>query len=338
MDLEIEQINNQEVMIYEDGENKFKVEVEVDNETVWLTQRQMSELFGKSLKTVNEHLKNIYREGELDEISTIRKSRIVQIEGDRKVERDLIFYNLDVIISVGYRVKSKQGTQFRIWATQILKDHLIKGYTLNEKRLKEKLAQFEELQNTIKILERTVQSQQIQLDEAQGLLKVISEYSYALDLLDSYDHQNVKISRTTDGESYILSYEEAMLVIEKMKNEFATDLFGREKDESFKGSLGAIYQTAFEQDLYPSIEEKASNLLYFIVKNHSFLDGNKRIAAAIFLYFMNANGILYKKDGSKKIGDNTLVAMTLMIAESKPSEKDLIVKVLVNLINDRNEL
>lgn len=325
-----------QIVIYEDNEKNIKFEVGVESETVWLTQKQMSELFGKSTKTINEHIKNIYKEEELIEESTIRKSRIVQIEGSREVEREIFLYNLDVIISVGYRVKSKQGTQFRIWATKLLKDFLIKGYLINEKKLKEKSAQFDELKATIKILERTVEKQQIQLDEAEGLLKVISEYTYALDLLDSYDHQCVTVLDSTKIESYQLSYEEAMNVVNKMKDEFTTDLFGREKDESFKGSLGAIYQTAFGEEVYPSIEEKAANLLYFIVKNHSFLDGNKRIAAAIFIYFMNANKILYREDGSKRIGDNTLVAMTLMIAESNPVEKDLIVKVLINLINNRN--
>ncbi len=325
-----------QIVIYEDNEKNIKFEVGIESETVWLTQKQMSELFGKSTKTINEHIKNIYKEEELIEESTIRKSRIVQIEGSRKIEREIFLYNLDVIISVGYRVKSKQGTQFRIWATKLLKDFLIKGYLINEKKLKEKSAQFDELKATIKILERTVEKQQIQLDEAEGLLKVISEYTYALDLLDSYDHQRVTVLDSTKIESYQLSYEEAMNVVNKMKDEFTTDLFGREKDESFKGSLGAIYQTAFGEEVYPSIEEKAANLLYFIVKNHSFLDGNKRIAAAIFIYFMNANKILYREDGSKRIGDNTLVAMTLMIAESNPIEKDLIVKVLINLINNRN--
>ena len=325
-----------QIVIYEDNEKNIKFEVGIENETVWLTQKQMSELFGKSTKTINEHIKNIYKEKELIEESTIRKSRIVQIEGSRKIEREIFLYNLDVIISVGYRVKSKQGTQFRIWAPKLLKDFLIKGYLINEKKLKEKSAQFDELKATIKILERTVEKQQIQLDEAEGLLKVISEYTYALDLLDSYDHQCLTVLDSTKIESYQLSYEEAMNVVNKMKDEFTTDLFGREKDESFKGSLGAIYQTAFGEEVYPSIEEKAANLLYFIVKNHSFLDGNKRIAAAIFIYFMNANKILYREDGSKRIGDNTLVAMTLMIAESNPIEKDLIVKVLINLINNRN--
>ena len=240
---------------------------------------------------------------------------------------------MDLIISVGYRVNSKRGTQFRIWATNLLKQHLINGYTINEKRLKEQTQKLFDLQNTIKILERTIENQVKELDEAKGLLKVISDYSYALTILDEYDHQDVKMRDTTKREAYVLTYEEAVEVINSMKTEFSSGLFGNEKDESFKGSLGAIYQTAFGEEVYQSIEEKGANLLYFIVKNHSFSDGNKRIAAAIFIYFMNRNGILYRKDGSKRIADNTLVAITLMIAESRPQEKDIIVKVLVNLIN-----
>lgn len=229
-----------------------------------------------------------------------------------------------MIISIGYRVNSKRGTQFRIWATNILKDYLIKGYTLNEKKLNEKLEKFKELQKAIKVLERTVNNQQIVLDEVKILLKVVSEYSYALNILDSYDHQNLEITKSTKRESYKLTYSEVIEIIEKMK------------DESLKGSLGAIYQTAFGKDVYPSIEEKAANLLYFIVKNHSFVDGNKRIAAAVFIYFMNANDLLYDEKGSKRIENNTLVAITLMIAESNSNEKDLIIKVLVNLINNNN--
>ncbi len=243
-------------------------------------------------------------------------------------------YNLDVIISIGYRVKSKRGTEFRICANSILKEYLIKGYALDERRFeKEKLL---DLVKFIGIAENALNSQVKDLDEARGIFKVLSDYSYALTILDEYDHQNIEIKESTKKPSYIMSYEEAMNLVNSMKNEFSSALFGNEKDESFKGSLGAIYQTAFGEEVYPSIEEKASNLLYFIVKNHSFSDGNKRIAAAVFVYFMKMNNLLYKMDGTKKIADNTLVAMTLMIAESRPQEKDIIVKVLVNLINSNN--
>lgn len=317
-------------------ENNNCIDVNLNEDTVWLSLNQMAELFQRDKSVISRHIKNIYLTEELYRDSTVAFFATVQNENGRQVKREIEYFNLDVIISIGYRVNSKRGTQFRIWATNVLKDHLVRGYTLNERKLAEKIEKFEELQNTIKILERTVNNQQLALDEAKGLLRVVSEYSYALEILDSYDHQNIEIKNSTKRKSYKLTYQESMEIIYKMKGEFATDLFGREKDDSFKGSLGAIYQTAFGEDVYPSIEEKAANLLYFIVKNHSFLDGNKRIAVAIFLYFMNANKLLYCEDGSKRIADNTLVAITLMIAESNPNEKDLIVKVLVNLINANN--
>jgi len=323
-------MDNKEIEIYQTKDGKTSIEVNVKNETIWLTQKQMSELFEKNVKTINEHIKNIFSEGELEENSVIRNFRITASDGKTY---ETMHYNLDVIISVGYRVKSKQGTKFRIWATNLLKQHLIEGYTINEKKLKEQNQKLMDLKSTIKILERTVENQKIELDDAKGLLKVISDYTYALTILDEYDHQKVRLRDVTKKEAYLLTYYEAMEVINSMKNEFSSDLFGNEKDESFKSSLGAIYQTAFGEEVYPSIEEKGANLLYFIVKNHSFSDGNKRIAAAIFIYFMNRNNMIYKEDGSKKISDNTLVAITLMIAESKSSEKDVIVKVLVNLMN-----
>lgn len=328
--------NTKDILLYETEDGKLSFEVNLNKETVWLSQKEMAELFGKDSDTIGTHLKNIYKSKELEEISTTAKYAVVRQEGKRKVTRQIKYYNLDAIISVGYRVNSKIGTQFRIWATNILKEYLIQGYAINEKQLKAQNVKLIELQNTIEILKRTVETQRIGLDEATGLLKVISDYSYALDLLDAYDHQNVEIASFHKRDAYILTYEEAMRVIESMKTEFATDLFGNEKDDSFRGSLGAIYQTAFGEEVYPSIEEKGAHLLYFVVKNHSFSDGNKRIAAAIFIYFMEANRILYREDGSKRIADNTLVAITLMIAESKPTEKETIVKVLVNLINENN--
>lgn len=319
-----------EIKIYEIEDKNIELEVSLENETVWLTQKQMSELFDRDRTVITRHINNIFKEEELVEKSNVQKMHFPNSD------KPIMLYNLDVIISVGYRVKSKRGTQFRMWANKILKDYLIKGYAINEKKLKEQSQKLIELQKTIEILNRTVNTQRIELDEAKGLLDVISQYSYALKILDDYDHQNLYKGSVTLEESYNLSYEESMRIIELMKDEFSTDLFGREKDESFKGSLGAIYQTAFGEEVYPSIEEKAANLLYFIVKNHSFLDGNKRIAAAIFIYFMQKNDILFREDGSKKIADNTLVAITLMIAESKPNERDLIISILINLINNEN--
>ena len=309
----------------------MSIDVNLNEDTVWLNQKQMGELFDRDYKTISKHINNIFNEGELEKNSVVANFEITATDGKNyKVE----FYNLDVIISVGYRVKSKRGTEFRIWANSILKDYLLKGYALDERRFeKEKLLEFVKF---IGIAENALNNQVKDLDEARGIFKVLSDYSYALTILDEYDHQNIEIKDTTKREAYVLTYEESMKLINQMKDEVSSTLFGNEKDDSFKGSLGAIYQTAFGEEVYPSIEEKASNLLYFIVKNHSFSDGNKRIAAAIFVYFMQKNSLLYKLDGSKKIADNTLVAITLMIAESRPQEKDIIVKVLVNLINENN--
>ncbi len=327
-------MENKELIVFKTKDGKLSIDVNLNEETVWLSQKQMGDLFDRDYKTISKHINNIFKEEELNKNSTVAKFETVQIEGEREVKRDVEYYNLDVIISVGYRVKSKRGTEFRIWANSILKDYLMKGYALDERRFeKEKLL---ELVKFIGIAENALNNQAKDLDEARGIFKVLSDYSYALTILDEYDHQNIEIKNITKREAYLLTYEEAISVIDKMKDEFSTSLFGNEKDDSFKGSLGAIYQTALGEEVYPSIEEKASNLLYFIVKNHSFSDGNKRIAAAIFIYFMQKNNLLYKADGSKKIADNTLVAITLMIAESRPQEKDIIVKVLVNLINGNN--
>ena len=329
-------MENKEIILYQTEDGNISVNVNLENETIWLNLNQISELFERDKSVISRHIKNIYKSEELDKNSTVAFFATVQNEGGREVKRDIEFFNLDLIISVGYRVNSKRGTQFRIWATNLLKQHLIQGYTINERRLKEQNQKLMDLQSTIKIFERTLENQKVELDEAKGLLKVISDYTYALTILDEYDHQILKLRDTTKKEAYLLTYEEAMTVIESIKDEFSSDLFGNEKDESFKGSLGAIYQTAFGEDVYLSIEEKAANLLYFIVKNHSFSDGNKRIAAAIFVYFMNRNNMIYREDGTKRIADNTLVAITLMIAESRSQEKDIIVKVLVNLINEDN--
>lgn len=329
-------MNENEVIIYTAEDGKILFEVNLRKDTVWLSQKQMSELFDKDTDTIGLHIKNIFETDELNETSTTEFFSVVQKEGNRNVKRNIKFYNLDVIISVGYRVNSKRGTQFRIWSTKILKEHLIKGYTVNEKQLINTKEKFNDLQNTIKILEKTIENQNIQINEAKGLFKVITDFNYALSILDKYDHQTLDIRDTTDNECYRITYEESLKIIESMRDDFSTDIFGVEKDGSFKGIIGNIYQTFDGKDLYNSIEEKASNLLYFVVKDHSFIDGNKRIAAAIFIYFLNCNKILYKSDGVKRIADNTLVALTLMIAESKPDEKDTIIKVIVNLINKSN--
>ena len=326
-----------EIKIYKTDEGKTSIEVKLEKETVWLSQKQMAELFEKDSDTIGLHLKNIYKSGELDEISTTEKYSVVRQEGNRKVKRQIKFYNLDAIISVGYRVNSKRGIQFRKWASQILKDYLIKGYAINQQRLEKQAEQLKELKETIKILGDALESKELSNDESKGLLKIISDYSYALEILDQYDYQTLKIENTTKNEIYRLTYEEAIKQIRLVKQTFGnSELFGHEKDNSFRSSLSTIYQTFGGVDLYPSIEEKAANLLYFIVKNHSFSDGNKRIAAFLFLYFLEKNGLLFTKMGNKRIADNALVALTLMIAVSKPEEKDTMIKVIVNLINKNN--
>ncbi|MFA5093335.1 MAG: virulence protein RhuM/Fic/DOC family protein [Candidatus Omnitrophota bacterium] len=326
-----------EVAIYQAKDKKIQLEVKLEQETVWLSQLQMANLFGKVVSTINEHIKNIYKEGELEEAATIRKFRIVRNEGKRIITRTVDLYSLDVIISVGYRVKSLRGTQFRIWATNVLRNHLINGYTLNEQRLKEQTQKLHALQRTVKLIASMKDRKQLEYQEAMGLLEVISDYNYALGLLDDYDYKKLKISHTSREEKFKLSYPQAIRVVQALGEKFGgSDLFGKERDHSFKSSISTIYQTFGGKELYPSIEEKAANLLYFVVKNHSFVDGNKRIAASIFLWFLESNSLLYNEDGGKRIADNALVAITLMIAESNPAEKDIIVTLLVNLINKKN--
>jgi len=330
-------MKSSEIKIYKTPDGQTSIEVKLEKETVWLSQKQMAELFDKDSDTIGLHLRNIYKSGELDEKSTTEKYSVVQQEGKRNVKRQIKFYNLDAIISVGYRVNSKRGVLFRKWATQLLKDYLIKGYTINQQRLQKQAKQLNELKETIKILGTTLKYKELTNDESTGLLKIISDYSYALDILDQYDYQTLKIENTSGKEVYQLTYEEAKKQINLVKKAYGnSELFGNEKDDSFKSSLATIYQTFGGVDLYPSAEEKAANLLYFIVKNHSFTDGNKRIAAFLFLYFLEKNGLLFTETGNKRIADNALVALTLMIAVSKPEEKETMIKVIVNLINRNN--
>lgn len=326
-----------EIKIYKTPEGKTSIEVKIEKETVWLNQYQIEELFETNRTTINKHILNIYKSGELNESSTCAKIAQVQKEGSRTVKRKIKYYNLDVIIAVGYRVNSRRGTDFRIWANKILKDYLIKGYAINQQRLEKQVEQLNELKETIKILGKALEYKELTNDESKGLLKIISDYSYALEILDQYDYQTLKIENTSGKEVYQLTYEEAIKQIELVKKTYGnSELFGHEKDNSFKSSIATIYQTFSGVDLYPSIEEKAANLLYFIVKNHSFSDGNKRIAAFLFLYFLEKNGLLFSETGEKRIADNALVALTLMIAVSKPDEKETMIKVIVNLINKNN--
>ncbi|HMI02190.1 MAG TPA: RhuM family protein [Pedobacter sp.] len=326
-----------QIIIYQTTDGQTAIDVKLENETIWLNLNQISALFSRDKSVISRHLKNIFDEEELDHQSTVAKNATVQIEGGVSKERVIEYFNLDVIISVGYRVNSKRGTQFRIWANKVLKEYLVKGYTVNEKRLKEQAEQLTNLKNTVALLSNVIENKELTSDEATGLLKVVTDYTYALDILDKYDHQALIIEGTTPNELFILNYLDAKHAILDLKEKFGGGmLFGNEKDDSFQGSIGAIYQTFGGDDLYPSVEEKAANLLYFVVKNHSFSDGNKRIAAYLFVWFMDKNGILYADNGSKRIADNALVALTLMIAESKAEEKDIMIKVIVNLINTNN--
>ena len=320
------------IVIYQTKDGKTSIDVKLEDETVWLTQAQMAELFQKDRTVIGRHINNVYREGELERDITCAKFAHMGSYSDQQYETAV--YNLDVIISVGYRVKSQRGTQFRVWANKVLKEYLIKGYAINQQV---KIEQLEDLKNTVRLLSNVIEHKQLTLDEANGLLRVITDYTYGLDTLDKYDFQQLEVVSTTPSREFLATYEEAMGAIHLLQEKFgSSDLFGNEKDQSFKSSINTIYQTFGGEDLYPSIEEKASMLFYLVVKNHSFSDGNKRIAAFLFLWFLEKNGILYKSDGSKLIGNNTLVALTLMIAESRTEEKDMMVKVVINLINTNN--
>ena len=311
-------MDKKEIVLFTDGNVVLEVPITPEQDTVWLNRNQMAELFERDVKTIGKHVNNALKEELQDQTATVANFAIVQKEGERSVMRQVAHYNLDVIISVGYRVKSKRGIAFRKWANKVLRDYIVKGYAVNDNRMNQ-------LKEVVRIMKRTEE----QLD-AKQILSVIEKYSLALDLLDAYDHQNMK--RPEGGNTiYILSYEECRKVIDSMSYGGSSDVFGNEKDDSFKGSIGAIYQTFAGQEVYPSLEEKAANLLYFITKNHSFSDGNKRIAAAIFLYFMDRNQALFR-DGEKVIADHTLVALTIMIAESRPEEKEMMISVIMNCI------
>ena len=327
---------NNSIEIYSSQDGSIQLKVKLENDTVWLTQSQMAELFGVDRTSIVRHIRNIYKSEELDQNSTCAKNAQVRTEGHRSILREIPYYNLDMIISVGYRVNSKNATSFRRWATSVLKQYLIKGYAINQQI---KLDRYNELKDVVRLMSRTVGLQEkVTSEEYGGLFNVISDYVYALDTLDHYDYQSLSIQKTTKEESFRATYENAMEAINVLKDKFGgSQWFANEKDDSFKSSIGQIYQTFGGEDLYPSVEEKAAMLLYLVVKNHSFSDGNKRIAAMLFLWFLNNNHVLYAEDGHKRIADNTLVALTLMIAESKTEEKDVMVKVVVNLINKENQ-
>lgn len=305
-----------EILFFETEDKQVKLPVNVENGSVWLNQNQIAKLFDRDVKTIGKYISNALKE-ELDNIeSTVAKFATVQMEGNREVERNVEYYNLDVIISVGYRIKSKRGVEFRRWANSVLKQYILNGYAVNDIRIRQ-------LGEVIRIMTRAENE-----SDSRQVLSVIEKYSSALDLLDAYDHQNMTRPEGNRA-TYVLSYEECMDVIQSMRFGDESDLFGKEKDDSFKGSIGNIYQSFGEREIYESLEEKAANLLYFITKNHSFFDGNKRIAATMFLYFLDKNKALFI-DGQKKIEDAALVALTIMIAESRPEEKEMMISVVMN--------
>ncbi len=325
----MEQKNNCPVVLYTAPDGTTQLDVKLENETVWLSVSQMSALFDKEASNIRRHVLNVFKEGELERESNVHFLHVPF--SDKPVP----FYSLDVIISVGYRVKSQRGVQFRIWANKILKQYLVKGYAIDQRRLDH----YNELKDVVKLMSRAISLQdKVTEEEFGGLFNVIGDYVYALDTLDRYDYQELVVDKTTTNEPFHATYDNAMEAINGLKEKFGgSALFANEKDDSFKSSIGQIYQTFGGEELYPSVEEKAAMLLYLVVKNHSFSDGNKRIAAMLFLWFLSKNGILYAPDGHKRIADNTLVALTLMIAESRTEEKDVMVKVVVNLINQENQ-
>lgn len=318
-----------QIIIYQTEDGEIQIDVRLENETVWLTANQMAVLFDRDEKTIRKHINNVFSDQEVPKDINTHFLRVVG------VKQLVAYYTLDVIISVGYRVKSKRGVQFRQWANRVLRQYLIKGYAVNERMRREQIG---ELRQLVQVVGRTLKNQEVTSTvEGQDLLDVVVDYTYALDTLDNYDYERLTITQTTKEEVFHATYESAMEEIERLRKKFGgSALFGNEKDDSFKSSIGQIYQTFGGEELYPSVEEKAAMLLYLVTKNHSFSDGNKRIAATLFLWFLNGNRILYHPDGSKRIADNTLVALTLMIAESKTEEKDVMVKVVVNLINQQN--
>jgi len=320
---------NDKIVIYRTADGQTSIDVKLEDETVWLSANQMDNLFDRDEKTIRKHINNVFSEGELEKENN---THFLRVDG---VKQPVAFYSLDVIISVGYRVKSQRGIQFRIWANKVLKEYLVKGYVVNKVLTEQR---YTELKQLVTVLGRTVKTQEaLTSEDALNLVEVVSDYAYALDTLDRYDYQQLAVEQTTNDVKFHATYEGAMQAIEELKEKFGgSQWFAHEKDDSFKSSIGQIYQTFGGQDLYPSVEEKAAMLLYLVTKNHSFSDGNKRIAATLFLWFMAGNGILYNPDGSKRIADNTLVALTLMIAESRTEEKDIMVKVVVNLINKNN--
>ena len=328
----IEDLSKGEIVIYTSEDGKISLDTKLENDTIWLTQKQMAELFGVKTPAINKHLNNIYKENELKEQATISILETVQKEGKRNVSREIAFYNLDAIISVGYRVNSSQANQFRIWATNTLKEYLTKGYAINEKRLQEQQENFKALKTSVSLLTRSLSNQIETIKEAQSVAKILDEFAHGLDLLDSFDHKTLDNKGATQKEAVRIPTDEFLQVVKEMKSEFSSDVFGNPKDDSFDSSVNQIYQTFGGEELYPTLEEKASMLLYLITKNHSFSDGNKRIAASCFLYFLEKNNMLYK-DNKPIIEDLTLFTLTVLIAESNPKEMETMRQIVVSILN-----
>jgi prophage maintenance system killer protein/prophage antirepressor-like protein len=322
-----------DIVIYEDG--SVVIDTTVRDETVWLNQKQLCELFGRDKSVVSRHIRNIFKEGELDPQSTVAKNATVQIEGKREVVREIEYYNLDLIISVGYRVNSKQATRFRRWATRVLKEYLLKGYAINREELqKRKLA---ELEMTLKLIRDVVASRELAPDEAKGFVEIVGSYAKSWALLQGYDDQSLQEVLQSREEKFVLDYDEAKAAIVELKKALiakgeATELFGQEKAGEFKGNLLNIYQSFGGEDLLPSLEAKAANLLYYIIKGHPFNDGNKRIGAYLFVLFLHKNGMLYKPNGEPKINDNALASVALLVAQSDPSQKEIIIRLVMNML------
>ena len=320
------------IVIYKTSNNQIDVDIDYKNDTLWLNVEKISDLFEKDRTTIQRHIKNIYKEGELEQDSTCAFFAQVQKEGSRNVTRQIPYYNLDVILAVGYRVSSKVATDFRKWATNVLKQYLVSGYAINEKRLAEKQEQIEVLRNSLNLLTRSIASQAKNIDDAQNLAKVLEIFAKGLGLLDDYDNKTLATKGLTKREALKISKDEYLELISRMKPEFGSDVFANPKDDSFDSSINQIYQTFGGEDCYPTLEEKAAMLLYMLVKNHSFTDGNKRIGAACFLHFLERNDMLYQ-NGTPILDNATLFALTLLIASSKPEEKDTMKQVILSVLN-----
>jgi len=328
-----EDASHGELVIYTTPDGLAHTEVRLEDNTVWLTQKQLEQLFDTDRTSVIKHIQNIIESGELEEAPTCAFFAQVRQEGGRRVTRQIRYYNLDMILSVGYRVNSKRGTQFRIWANRILKEYLVKGYSLDEKRLREQGQHLFDLKQSILVVERSLIETQDKIDDAMATLRVLSDFARGLELLDDYDHENLEQSGNSKQAAVLITVDEFLTVVEALRRDFDSPIFGRSKDDSFASSVRQIYQSFNGQELYPSVEHKAAMLLYFVVKNHSFVDGNKRIAAALFLYFLEKNNLLFGCNGVRIIGNDGLAALTLLIAISRPEEKDTMVRIVLTILN-----